>query len=78
MPDALGAWEALTAHETLVVAGRLYGATKPEADRRAAELLVEVGLADLSASPARVLSRGQKQLLGLARALVHRPRVLLL
>jgi ABC-type multidrug transport system ATPase subunit len=37
-----------------------------------------VGLDDLADQPARVLSRGQKQRLSLARALVHDPRVLLL
>ena len=31
MPDALGAWETLTAQETLTVAGRLYDAKKQEA-----------------------------------------------
>jgi len=78
MPDALGAWESLTARETLIVAGRLYDASKPAAAARADELLDDVGLSDLASAPARVLSRGQKQLLGLARALVHRPSVLLL
>ncbi|WP_221584718.1 ABC transporter ATP-binding protein [Microbacterium sp. G2-8] len=78
MPDALGAWESLTARETLVVAGRLYGRSKAEAGERAEHLIAEVGLAELATAPARVLSRGQKQLLGLARALVHEPRVLLL
>ncbi len=78
MPDALGAWDSLSARETLTVAGRLYGAPKADAAARADELLREVGLQELAGSPARVLSRGQKQLLGLARALVHRPSVLLL
>ncbi|WP_110588108.1 ABC transporter ATP-binding protein [Microbacterium suaedae] len=78
MPDALGAWESLSARETLTIAGRLYGAPKAQAVDRADELLAEVGLGELATAPARVLSRGQKQLLGFARALVHRPSVLLL
>ncbi len=78
MPDALGAWPALTARETITVTGELYGMSRERARGRAAQLLAELGLESLADSPARVLSRGQKQKLGLARALVHNPRVLLL
>ena len=78
MPDSLGAWGSLTSRETLVVTGQLYGMPKPVAAARAEVLLAEVGLTGLADSAAKVLSRGQKQRLGLARALVHEPRVLLL
>jgi ABC-type multidrug transport system ATPase subunit len=78
MPDALGAWPSLTARETIVTTARLYGIEKPDATTRAQQLLELVGLAELADSPAKVLSRGQKQKLGLARALVHDPQVLLL
>lgn len=78
MPDSLGAWGALTARESIVTTGRLYDMPIAVAKERAAELLETVGLAELADAPAKVLSRGQKQKLGLARALVHDPRVLLL
>ncbi|MEE2815916.1 MAG: ABC transporter ATP-binding protein [Actinomycetota bacterium] len=78
MPDTLGAWPSLTARESIVTTARLHDMPAADARSRADELLSLVGLAEHAASPARVLSRGQKQKLGLARALVHRPRVLLL
>lgn len=78
MPDSLGAWPSLTARESIVMTARLHDMPKTDAAGKADELLALVGLAEHANSPARVLSRGQKQKLGLARALVHDPQVLLL
>lgn len=78
MPDVLGTWRTLTPHTILTTVGQLHGQTRAAARERADELIVEARLEELANRPSRVLSRGQQQRLGLARAMVHRPRVLLL
>ncbi|MCC2316664.1 ABC transporter ATP-binding protein [Cellulomonas chengniuliangii] len=78
MPDAFGTWDSLTAREVLETYAAAYRLPRELARSRAAELLETVHLAEYADRPASVLSRGQKQRLGLARALVHSPKVLLL
>lgn len=78
MPDVLGTWRTLTPRQILTTVGRLHGMRAAEARARADELIVVARLDELANRASRVLSRGQQQRLGLARALVHRPSVLLL
>lgn len=66
----------LTVADNLRFFARLYGVAHPEA--RVGELLDAVELKTRAPSIARELSRGMKQRLAIGRALVHRPRLLLL
>jgi len=55
----------------------LQGVPLPESERRAAELIELVGLADRSTHFVHQLSGGEQQRTAIARALVHRPLLLI-
>lgn len=78
MPDTLGSWAQLTVRETLLAVCSMYGMRDSVRASRSAELLAQTGLEALADQRTNTLSRGQKQRLSLARAIAHRPRVLLL
>ncbi|MGD9710746.1 MAG: ABC transporter ATP-binding protein [Thermomicrobiales bacterium] len=60
--------------EPLLFAGR---AERRERNRRAAELLEQVGLAERASSMPHLLSGGEQQRVAIARALVRNPRIVL-
>ena len=63
------------AQENLDFYAKLYDVTEPG---RAESLLARFGLNDASERPVRTYSRGMAQRLALARALIHRPELLIL
>lgn len=69
-------YNEMTAEENLDFYARLYSLA--ERERRVAEMLEKMGLRDVRRRLVRGYSRGMKQRLTLARALLHRPQLLLL
>jgi ABC-2 type transport system ATP-binding protein len=69
-------YERLTARDNLRLFATLYGVPNPE--KRAAEMLGLFNLTDRANDRAGGFSKGMKQRLALARALVHDPRILFL
>ncbi|MGH9386057.1 MAG: heme ABC exporter ATP-binding protein CcmA [Vicinamibacterales bacterium] len=76
LTEAPGLWEGLTVRLNLLTYARLYGLADPAA--RVDDALALVDLADRAADSAGTLSKGLKQRCALARALVHRPSIVLL
>ena len=80
MPQGLGKnlYPDLSVRENIEFFGRLFGLARAERRRRIAELLESTGLAPFPDRPARKLSGGMRQKLGLCCALIHDPDLLIL
>ena len=78
LPESAGYPPAQTAEEWLVYHARLFGTDHRAARHRARRLLAEVGLEGRAGSRIGGLSRGLRQRLGIARALVNDPEVVFL
>ncbi|MEA2636051.1 MAG: type transport system ATP-binding protein [Chloroflexota bacterium] len=78
MPDFFGVYDQLTAGEYLDFYAACYRQPKSRRKKVTDDLLELVGLSDRRDQAVDTLSRGLKQRLCLARALVHDPAVLLL
>jgi sodium transport system ATP-binding protein len=78
LPHGAGIYPHLTARENIAYFGELYGLERGEREQRAGELVALLEMSDFADRRAKNLSQGQKLKTALARALVHRPRNVLL
>jgi ribosome-dependent ATPase len=80
MPQGLGKnlYADLTIRENIEYFSRLFGQSHAEREMRIAELLASTGLAPFAERPAKKLSGGMKQKLGLCCSLIHNPDLLIL
>ena len=80
MPQGLGRnlYPDLSVRENIDFFGRLFGQPREERQRRIDDLLADTGLSAFGDRPAKKLSGGMRQKLGLCCALVHDPDLLVL
>jgi ABC-2 type transport system ATP-binding protein len=78
LPESSGYPGHQTGREYLRYHARLFGRSEPDAARIADQLLVEMGLAARGSARISTYSRGMRQRLGVARALVNEPAVVFL
>lgn len=78
LPDVPGFYEWMTAKEYLLFCGSLYHIEKKALNKRADELLVLVGLKKSANKKVGAFSRGMKQRLGIAQALINDPKIIFL
>jgi ABC-2 type transport system ATP-binding protein len=78
VPETANAYTDLTAWQNLMLMGELYGVARAKAERRSSELLTTLGLLDRKDQKVHAYSKGMKQRLLLAMALLHEPKLLFL
>jgi len=78
IPEMSNVYTDLTAKQNVALAGRFYGMSRKAADRRADQLLEQFELAERKNDKVEGFSKGMKQRVLIASALVHDPHVLFL
>ncbi|GAA3413902.1 hypothetical protein GCM10020370_72150 [Paenibacillus hodogayensis] len=78
LPESHGFYRWMTGREYLLFFASMYGLPRSLAGSRADELLERVGLKDKRHSPVKQYSRGMKQRLGIAKTMIHQPKLMIL
>ena len=76
VPDNVGLYEPLTAYKNLDIYGKLYGCNEAQRKENIQRFLTMLDLWEKRDVTAGTFSKGMKQKLAIARALIHDPQVL--
>jgi ABC-2 type transport system ATP-binding protein len=78
MPETLGLFDALYAHEFLAFQARMYGLDEPTTRQRVTELLEAMELSEQGKKPLAEFSAGMRKRVAFAAAVIHTPEILFL
>ena len=78
LPQDFGYYPEFSGKDFLLYMAALKGISKPQAKQRTAELLQLVSLQDVAKKKIKTYSGGMKQRLGIAQALLNRPKIVVL
>ena len=78
IPESSTVYGDLSAEQNLHLSGKMYGMPRALRDERIDELVSRLGLSEKRRNPVRTFSKGMKQRVSIACAIIHRPRVLFL
>jgi len=78
IPESSTVYGDLSAEQNLHLSGKMYGMPRSLRNERAEEILLRLGLSEKRHNPVRTFSKGMKQRVSIACAILHRPRVLFL